>query len=247
MGGELSSGRLEGRRPPKECLGVDDVVWDGSELDWVGPEGGVRTYLRGVGLRFLINEFFEKGFRKLLSSYSPGRRYDLCLILPCAYGKPYSQSYIHYAIRSAIRDYVRSGRVHEVIVTNAGVVPRELDECWPYCAYDWNPTHETPAIKACYTAVLADRLEAYLRTHGRRYGGFAAYLRWGSDSWRAVEEVSRRLKVDIPNLAPRESEVPEREVREAGLGGLYEDEDLVLITPTALKTLKEGLRRLLGR
>jgi len=240
-----SSGERDPRGLPRECVGVKDVVWGGDELDWVAPAGGVRAYLRGVGLKFLLNEFFEKGFRKLLEAYSPGRRYELCLIIPCAYGKPYSQSYIHYAIRSAIKDYLLSRRVHEVIVTNAGVVPRELDEFWPYCAYDWNPAHETPEVKACYTAVLAGRLEAYLRRHGRWYGAFAAYLRWGSDSWRAVEEVSRRLGVPIPNLAPRESEVPEREVREAGLGGLYEDEDLVLITPTALNALREGLARLL--
>ncbi len=230
------------RRLPEACLRVSEVIWSGEELDWVKTD--VRRFLRGVGLNYLLNEWFEEGFRKLINEYRPPReRYRLGLILPCAYGKPYSQSYIHYLIRSVIKDYLTSGLIHELIVTNAGVVPRDLDEYWPYCAYDWNPSHETPEVKACYTAVLADRLEAYLRRHGWRYDALAAYLRWDSDSWRAVDEVSSRLGRSIPNLAPKH--VPADEVREVGLNGLYVDDDLVLITPTSLKSLRRGVEGIL--
>ncbi len=224
------------------CPGAPDVIWDGSELDWV--RGGERLYFRGVGLKYLINDVFEAGWRKLIEEYVPPKgRYDLCLILPCAYGKPYSQSFIHYAIRSAIKDYLLAGRIHEVIVTNAGVVPRDLDECWPYCAYDWNPTHETKEIKECYTKVLAVRLEAYLRKHGWRYSKIAAYLRWDSDSWRAVRAVAKNLGLSIPNLAPKS--VPGNELEEVSLNGLYEDPDLILITKSALNALRDGVKALL--
>ncbi len=224
------------------CPDTPEVVWDGSELDWV--KAGARLYFRGVGLRYLINEAFEAGWRRLIEEYVPPReRYDLCLILPCAYGKPYSQSFIHYAIRSAIKEHILAGRIHEVIVTNAGVVPRDLDEYWPYCAYDWNPAHETEEIKECYSRVLARRLEAYLRRHGWRYSRVAAYLRWDSDSWRAVKSVSEALGVSIPNLAPKE--VPGEELREVSLNGLYEDPDLILVTRTALSALREGVEALL--
>ncbi len=240
LGLVLRDGR--GNSLKSECPGVPDVVWEGSQLDWV--KGGVRLYFRGVGLRYLINDAFEEGWRKLVNEYVPPKeRYDLCLILPCAYGKPYSQSFIHYAIRSAIREYILAGRIHEVIVTNAGVVPRDIDEYWPYCAYDWNPRYETKEIKECYTKVLARRLEAYLRRHGWRYSKIAAYLRWDSDSWKAVKVVAGNLGLSIPNLAPKS--VPDEELREVSLNGLYEDPDLVLITRSALKTLRDGIKAIL--
>ncbi len=229
----------------QECVkkGVKDIIWGGKELDWIKPEG-CREYLRGVGLKYLVGEPFLKGFKELLDKYSPRKKYELCLIMPCSYGKPYSQSYIHYLIRSAIKEYLIKGLIHEVIVTNAGVVPREIDEMWPYTSYDWNPAHETKEIKECYTEVLSCRLLKYLRKNLKHYRKLAAYLRWGSDSWKAVELVSRNLGISIPNLAPKS--VPEVEIREVGLGGLYGDEDLILVTPTSLKALRTGLETVLG-
>jgi hypothetical protein len=99
---------------PEKCLRAGRIIWDGKELDWVSPpRPGLRTYFRGVGLDYLLNEAFEKAFQKLMREYSPPRSYEVCLIIPCSYGKPYSQSFIHYMLRSAIQDYIRSGKVHE--------------------------------------------------------------------------------------------------------------------------------------
>ena len=225
---------------PKEL----EVVWDGRELDWVSTDQ--RLYLRGVGIKYLINPYFEEGFKKLIEEYRPPKeRYELALILPCAYGKPYSQSYIHYIIRSVIKKYLLKGLIHEVIVTNAGVVPRDLDEYWPYCAYDWNPQYETPEIKKYYIEVLKERLLKYLETHGWRYKKIAAYLRWDSDSWKAVQYVSNKLKIQITNLAAKKEEVPETELMKVSLDGLYQDEDLILITPTSLKKLRDGIDKII--
>ncbi len=219
-----------------------EVVWDGRELDWVEPRG-CREYLRGVGMKYLVNPIFEEAFRRILEAYKPRRRYAIGLILPCSYGKPYSQSYIHYLIRRAIGDLVAEGLVHEIIVTNAGVVPRELDEYWPYCAYDWNPAYETPEIKEAYTRVLAERLTRYITRFRDYYKAFAAYLRWDSESWQAVQQASKRLGIIIPNLAPEQ--VPEQELSEASINGLYKDQDLVLVTPTATRTLRTRLLQLI--
>ncbi len=222
-----------------------DVIWDGKELDWVSTD--VRLYLRGVGIKYLVNPYFEEGFKKLIEEYRPPRdKYELALILPCAYGKPYSQSYIHYIIRSVIKDYIIKGLIHEVIVTNAGVVPRELDEYWPYCAYDWNPKYEIPEIKEYYVEVLKQRLLKYLETHGYRYKKIAAYLRWDSDSWKAVKYVSNKLGIPIPNLAAKKEEVPENELTKVSLNGLYQDEDLILITPTSLKKLRNEIEKIVN-
>ncbi len=220
-----------------------EVVWDGNNLDWIKPKE-CREYLRGVGLKYLLNEYFEEGFKKLLREYRPQRHYPVGLIMPCSYGKPYSNSYIHYIIRKSIVDLLRQGKIHEIIVTNAGVVPRELDEYWPYVAYDWNPIYETPEIKEWYTRVLEKRLKEYISTFRSYYDRFVAYLRWNSDSWKAVEKVSQELGIEIPNLAPKT--VPREEIIEASLNGLYEDEDIVLITETSLKSLREKLVKLLG-
>ncbi|WFO75695.1 DUF5591 domain-containing protein [Desulfurococcaceae archaeon MEX13E-LK6-19] len=218
-----------------------EVIWDGKELDWVKPDT-CREYLRGVGLKYLVNKYFEEGFKKILTNYRPKKKYIVGLIIPCSYGKPYSQSYIHYFIRKAIKDFILKEYVHEIIVTNAGVVPRELDEYWPYCAYDWNPKYETNEIKKMYTKVLASRLKTYIETFREYYTQFAAYLRWDSDSWKAVEIVSNELGIKIPNLAP--STIPAEELEEVRLGGLYDDPDLVLITHTSLSKLRENLAKL---
>ncbi|NPA04989.1 MAG: hypothetical protein GXO09_02695 [Crenarchaeota archaeon] len=222
------------------------VVWDGRELDWVDPcevNDCCREFLRGVGGRFLTGRVFEEAFKRLLERYEPPRG-RLMLILPCSYGKPYGQSFIHYHIQSVLVREGFYGRVHQVIVTNAGVVPRELEEYWPWCAYDWNPAYETREVKEEYVRVLASRLEKYIGRFRGYYTGFAAYLRWDSDSWRAVRLASSRLGIEIPNLAPRS--VPGEEVWEVSLHGVYRDPDLVLITPSSLRGLADGLRRLLG-
>ncbi|WP_048191634.1 DUF5591 domain-containing protein [Pyrolobus fumarii] len=215
-------------------------VWTGKELDWVEP-GECREYIRGVGLDYLIHPAFEKGFSKLLTSYEPPRG-KILLFLPCSYGKPYSQSFIHYMIRRTLWKNGLIDKVHEVMLTNAGVVPRELDEHWPYAAYDWNPIYETPEIRECYRRVLADRITAYLETFKSYYRGFAAYLRWDSDSWAALRVAAERLGIRIENFAART--VPNEEVREVSLGGLYQDADLVLVTRSSLASLVQGLKKL---
>ncbi len=224
--------------------GCPRVVWDGSELDWVEPRG-LRLYLRGVGRDFLEGWPFDAGFRRVLEEYRPRRVFRLGLFVPCAYGKPYSQSYIHYLFRRAIAPYLRRGLVHEIILTNAGVVPRELDEYWPYSAYDWNPMFETPEVRECYRRVLAERVRGYIERFRDYYERFAAYLRWDSDSWAALRDAAEDLGLEIANLAPRS--VPREEVEEAGLGlGYEEDPDIVLVTRTALESLRRGLESLLG-
>lgn len=217
------------------------IIWDGENLLWSGDG---KEYLRGVGVKYLLHPAFEEGYQKIVGEYKPRKHYKLLLILPCSYGKPYSQSYIHYFILKALRETEYYDDIHQLIVTNAGVVPRELDEYYPYVAYDWNPRYETPEIKKEYIRVLRRRLKGYLEKFREYYDKIACYLRWNSDSYQAVKMVSEELGIQIPNLAPKE--VPEEELREVSLNRLYEDEDLILITPTALRSLMEGVRRLIS-
>ena len=48
--------------------------------------------------------------------------------------------------------------------------------------------YETEEIKELYVQVLVKRLKAYIETFKDYYEHFAAYLRWDSDSWRAVRD-----------------------------------------------------------
>lgn len=218
-------------------------VWSGDDLCLAGD---CREYLRGVGLYYLRHPAFEEAHRRILEEYRPPKRYRLGLILPCSYGKPYSQSYIHYFIIKTLRETGYYNEIHQIIVTNAGVVPRELEEHYPFSAYDWNPAYETPEIKEEYVKVLARRLEAYLSRHGHHYEKLAAYLRHDSDSIKAVGIVAGKLGLEIPNLAPES--VPPSEVEEVSLGlpQYREDPDVVLVTPTALRALAGGVRKLLA-
>ncbi len=95
-----------------------------------------------------------------------------------------------------------------------------------------------------YTKVLAKRLRIYIETFKEYYKCFAAYLRWDSDSWHAVEIVSREINIKILNLAPKHT--PKEEVEEVSLGGLYEDPDLVLITPSSTSRLRSELVKLIN-
>ncbi len=221
------------------------IIWDGSEYDWVDPRGR-RLYLRGVGWDFLAEWPFNEAHKRLISEYRPQKIYPIGLFLPCAYGKPYSQSYIHYLIRKQIADLIREGLIHEIIVTNAGVVPRELDEYWPYTAYDWNPLKENQEIRRCYKIVLSERITDYIRRFHDYYKGFVAFLRWDSDSWAALQDAAKRTGFRINNLAPHE--VPSKELEDTGLGlGYEEDPDLILVTPTALRMLREGIEKFLEK
>jgi len=220
------------------------IVWSGNEFDWVNPRGE-RLYLRGVGWKYLAEWPFTEAHQKLLANYKPRKHYKIGLFIPCSYGKPYSQSYIHYFIRKIIANYIRQGLLHEIILTNAGVVPRELDEYWPYTAYDWNPLKETPEIKECYKLVLKQRTKGYIEKFREYYDRYAAYLRWNSDSWNALRELSEEQGLTIPNLAAKN--IPSRELEELDLELGYKlDPDLELITPTSLKNLAKGLRSILG-
>jgi len=201
-------------------------AWSGVDLIWSGDG---RTYLRGVGAEYLLHPFFEEGYEKILKEYKPERHYKVGLFIPCSYGKPYSQSYIHYFILKVLRALGEQyWNVHQVILSNSGVVPRELEEHYPYCCYDWNPKYETPEIK-------------------KLYRGFACYLRWDSESYKAIKTLESEIKprFKIPNLSLPSNSVPLRESELASLGIYNYEEDLILITPSNLRSLKSSLRRLL--
>ncbi|MGQ9469115.1 MAG: DUF5591 domain-containing protein [Nitrososphaerales archaeon] len=215
-------------------------VWDGKELIWAGNG---KTFLRGVGEDFLTHPFFEEAYSKILSIYKPKTHYKLCLFLPCSYGKPYSQSYIHYMIIKSLRrlksDYEK---IHQIVLTNAGIVPRELEEHYPFCCYDWNPKFENPEIKDRYAEVLFKRLKGYILKFNDYYDKFACYLRWNSDTYRAIKRVERDLDLKIPNFSLNSISINKSEIDEISYRIYDYEDDLILITSKNLQNLIQRVK-----
>jgi len=86
-------------------------------------------------------------FQQRLSDYEPPAKNMVLLILPCSARKPYFKSSSHKRFYNAIRDIDNHLALHIVSVTSPlGLVPRELEFCYPAAHYDiavtgkWSPS-----------------------------------------------------------------------------------------------------------
>lgn len=102
-----------------------------------------------VGCRFSCNSTQAlrrpdlKRYRDRMGSYRKPEHKRILLLLPCSAKKPYHISKTHRAFASAIHTAQHDTLVHEVIVTSPlGMVPRELDACYPANSYDIPVTGE---------------------------------------------------------------------------------------------------------
>ena len=94
------------------------------------------------------------------------------LLLPCSARKPYSASRSHRKFREAILASARPSVVHEVIVTSPfGLIPRELERCYPARAYDIPVTGDWSRDEA---AVVADDLHTFVAAN--EYDAVVAHL-----------------------------------------------------------------------
>ena len=102
-----------------------------------------------VGCRFSCNSTQAlrrpdlKRCRDRMRDYRKPEHKRILLLLPCSAKKPYHISKTHRAFASAIHTAQHDTLVHEVIVTSPlGMVPRELDACYPANSYDIPVTGE---------------------------------------------------------------------------------------------------------
>ena len=102
-----------------------------------------------VGCRFSCNSTQAlrrpdlKRYRDRVGSYRKPEHKRILLLLPCSAKKPYHISKTHRAFASAIHTAQHDTLIHEVIVTSPlGMVPRELDACYPANSYDIPVTGE---------------------------------------------------------------------------------------------------------
>jgi len=161
----------------------------------------LRADLKGVGENFLTHPHFEVWQDYLIRWYMSNK--DILLFLPCSYKKPYSESETHRRIISLLEKMkIRKG-IHEVMLSNAGVVPREFENFYPFNAYDWDEKLETEEIKKRYIEVTAGRIERYLKAH--KYRKILCFLKYDSESYRALEITCNKLNLKFKNLLSRKT------------------------------------------
>lgn len=140
--------------------------------------------INGVGERQLLHPYFEKWHKWIVNEYEPPKG-KIGVFVPCAAVKPYYNSPIHKVFNKIIDEFP----THKIVISNAGVIPYEFADLYPFNSYDWNPAYETIEIKARYVEVTKRRVQNYLKTHGKFYASFIAYLHPDSGSLKALKEV----------------------------------------------------------
>ncbi|MCQ2071227.1 MAG: DUF5591 domain-containing protein [archaeon] len=121
-----------------------------------------------VGTRFSCNTVQAlrrpdvRRYQETISErYVKPKHKRVLLLLPCSAKKPYHISKTHKLFSMAIHTAQHDTLVHEVIVTSPlGIVPRELDACYPANSYDIPVTGEwKPEEKATIRRMLTELQE----------------------------------------------------------------------------------------
>jgi len=124
----------------------------------------LKKPLEGVGEEYLTHPYFEVWQDYLVRWYQPPKD-RTPLMLPCSRKKPYSESETHKKIISVLEETGTRKGFHEVMISNAGLIPREFEDKYPFNQYDWDESLETPEIKERYVQVTEQRIVNYLKAH----------------------------------------------------------------------------------
>lgn len=194
-----------------------------------------QLFLRGVGLKYLKHPAHEKWFKFITNRYQPPKHKKYLLFLPCTWGKPYSQSYIHYLIMGTLKKLRTYEQIHQVMISNAGIIPREFESEWPFTAYDWDPKLETKKIKETYEKVTKERVYLFLREHGKHYKRIFCYFRTDSEEERAVTYSAKKLNLPLTVCLKKDT-------TNAFKNKQYDDWDQVLIEKKCLNDLYYSMK-----
>ena len=195
----------------------------------------LRKRLVGVGEEFLVHPYYEVWQDYLQRWYKPPKEKDILLFLSCSYKKPYSKSETHRKILKKLEKVGRR-KIHEVMLSSPGVIPREFENLYPFNAYDWDEKLETEEIKERYIEVTAERIENYLRFHKNSYRKIFCFLKYDSESYKALQKACNKLKLNFENLLRKETY---KKIKMKG-------ESKVLQNDEALNDLYEGLNKYLS-
>ena len=131
----------------------------------------------------------------ILHNYEPPRR-DLCIFLPCSRTKPYHRSPSHRVYTEVIYSVVSPEKVHLVTFGTCGIVPRELDEIYPFAHYDFFfGKCNVARIREKFIRMESRRLRDYLLKTRKHYKFRIAYCI--GDFRRAMEKAVEKSGVDV--------------------------------------------------
>lgn len=161
--------------------------------------------LVGVSEENLTNPFYEVWQDYLQRWYTPPKDKEILLFLPCSYKKPYSSSDTHKKILSVLKRLQNYEKIHEVVISSPGVIPIEFENFYPFNAYNWDEKLETEEIKKRYIEVTSKRIENYLKAHNDSYKKIFCFLKYDSESYKALEIACESVGLKFENLLKRET------------------------------------------
>jgi len=190
------------------------------EKDFIG--------LNGVGKDQLIHPHFEIWQKYFKENYKIKEDIRIILFLPCAAVKPYYNSPIHRTFNDVIEKYKN---IQRFVISNAGIIPYEFCDRYPFDSYDWNPLFETNKIKQKYIKIISKRIFDFFNSKKINNNiKFISYLRNDSESLKSLENAFNKFNFNLEVIKIS--------------GKLHEtaDTDLLLILEENLKRLDEKLK-----
>ena len=181
----------------------------------------LKENLSGVGERYLTHSHFEVWQDYLIRWYIPPTGKKFLLFLPCSYKKPYSKSETHKRIISKLKNLKNYNKIHEIMISNAGVVPREFENYYPFNSYDWDEKKETEEIKMRYIDVTKNRIKKYIQRHIKNYLKIFCFLKYDSESFIALKRACDELGMECRNLLIGDINEPKPLQTDKALNELY--------------------------
>jgi len=156
-----------------------------------------KRFWKGVGGEFLDNPQYHVWQDYIARWYHVPEGKTTVLFLPCSYKKPYSRSKTHTAIYHILKQIPGGNNVHRVVISSPGVIPFEFNNNYPFNAYDWDESLETPKIKREYIKVNQKRIKAYLKNH--KYKRYLCFFKHSSESYQALKQACDSLGIKLVN------------------------------------------------
>ncbi|MBW6461705.1 MAG: DUF5591 domain-containing protein [DPANN group archaeon] len=173
----------------------------------------LKCELKGANEKNLTHPYYEIWQDYFQRFYTPPKIKDTILFLPCAFRKPYSQSRTHKDILKRIQNMHFYARLHQVMISNPGIIPREFESKYPFAHYDWPEWQETADLKKIYIEITQKRIENYLKAH--KYKKYLCYFKPESESYIALKNACKKLDINLVQLFDKtlyEEKMPETNI-----------------------------------
>jgi len=201
-------------------------------------------YHKGTEPTDLYHPDFDAGNRAIHSAFEP--QHKVVVLTVCSWAKPYSQSWIHTNIRSALGASLE--QIDYVHVSSAGIIPHQFETLYPFTAYDWNNVNMAPAMAKALQREIDERFSSFWLIFGTQWDHVVPFFRENSNTWKVLSKWAEDRRDPWPEWHPvLEEGVTEFDHRlwgEQRMHG-YEDPNAVLAHWQATKRLEEKVATLL--